>query len=109
MQMARPTKLRGKKVQVRAAADELRRIVQALRVSSAAIENQCGLSGAQLFALPHLSSERGMSISELAIRTRTDPSSVSVVVSRLAKRGLVVRTTSPLDARCAELRLSADG
>src|SRR5262249_6085094 len=49
------------------------------------------------------------SIDELAERTLTHQSSVSVVVSRLADRGLVVRLRAPDDARRTGIALTAAG
>lgn len=48
-------------------------------------------------------------MNELAERTHTDQSSVSVVVSRLVERELVQRSASQEDARRAEVRLTASG
>ena len=48
-------------------------------------------------------------MNELARRTLTHQSSVSVVVSRLVERGLVLRTPSKADARRLDLGLSAKG
>jgi DNA-binding MarR family transcriptional regulator len=89
--------------------DDLRRIVRALRTSSRAAEQRIGLTGAQLFVLKCLSEEPALSLSRLAARTRTDPSTVSVVVRRLVERGLVRRETSSTDARRAELALTKAG
>jgi DNA-binding MarR family transcriptional regulator len=109
MQIRKRGVVSRKKSGVSSVADALRRIVQALRVSSNAIEKDHGVSGAQLFAMQQLSGARTMSIAELAVRTRTDPSSVSVVVRRLAERGLVRRGTSPADGRRAEIGLTRAG
>jgi DNA-binding MarR family transcriptional regulator len=89
--------------------DAVRRIVQALRESSREAERRVGLSGAQLFVLHALEESPGLSMNELAERTRTHQSSVSAVVSRLTRDGLVERRTAAGDARRAEVRLSADG
>jgi DNA-binding MarR family transcriptional regulator len=67
------------------------------------------LSAAQLFVLERLSEGPVGSMAELAGRTLTDASSVSVVVQRLAARGLVVRAVASDDARRTTLRLSASG
>src|SRR5215217_2732988 len=64
---------------VRAVLDAIRRIVRVLRVSSRAAEKQVGLSGAQLFVLHKLEDAPALSLNELADRTRTHQSSVSVV------------------------------
>jgi len=87
----------------------LRRLVRALRLADRAAEVRLGLSAAQLFVLERLAEGPVGSMSELAGRTLTDASSVSVVVQRLTDRGLVVRATSPSDGRRTTLRLSAQG
>lgn len=89
--------------------DSIRRIVQALRESSRAAEQRVGLSSAQLFVLRTLAESPGLSLNELAERTRTHQSSVSAVVARLTRASLVERGTSSGDARRAEMRLSARG
>jgi len=92
-----------------AVLDGLRRIVRVLRESSREAEAKLGVSGAQLFALKALSEAPQLSLSELAERTRTHQSSVSVVVKRLVRRRLVARKISPLDGRQVELSLTARG
>jgi DNA-binding MarR family transcriptional regulator len=115
--------------------DDLRRIVRALRESSRAAERRLGVSGAQLFVLRALADVRaaageprtlagghaslarprarlepeGLSLNALAARTRTHQSTVSVVVKRLVEHGLLTRTTSALDARRVEIRLTRRG
>ena len=91
------------------ALDTLRRFVQALRLSSSASEREVGLPAAQLFVLRTLGRRNGLSLLELAAETRTDPSSVSVVVKRLEERKLVVRRQDPADGRRLQLSLSARG
>src|SRR5215813_3456666 len=87
----------------------LRRLVRALRLADRAAESRLGLSAAQLFVLERLAEGPVGSMAELAGRTLTDASSVSVVVQRLSERGLVVRAASQDDARRTTLRLSASG
>jgi DNA-binding MarR family transcriptional regulator len=93
----------------RAILDSIRKIVQVLRVASRAAEKGVGLSGAQLFVLHHLSGHDALSLNELAERTLTHQSSVSVVVQRLVERGLVSRVRSDQDARRIELSLTRPG
>ncbi len=87
----------------------LRRLVRALRLADRAAESRLGLSAAQLFVLERLAEGPVGSMAELARRTLTDASSVSVVVQRLAGRGLVVRAISHDDARRTTLRLGSAG
>lgn len=94
---------------IRKALDSIRRLVQFLRVSAKAAERAAGISGAQLFVLHELSSGSAQSVSELAERTFTHQSSVSVVVSRLSERKLVTRTADRDDARRVRISLTARG
>src|SRR5689334_4760067 len=91
----------------RSVLDSIRRIVQALRMYDKAAEKHVGLSGAQLFVLEKLHGGKALSLNELAQRTLTHQSSVSVVVQRLVERGLVVSCVSREDARRIELSLTA--
>lgn len=94
----------------RAVLDSIRRIVRALRISSSSAEKQVGLSGAQLFVLQKLADGgRSLSLNELARRTVTDQSSVSVVVQKLVKRGLVKSARSETDGRRIEMELTSAG
>jgi DNA-binding MarR family transcriptional regulator len=93
----------------REALDALRRIVQGLRESSRAAERRVGMSGAQLFVLQTLAESPGLSLNQLAERTRTHQSSVSAVVTRLTRARLVERGTARGDARRAEIRLTPRG
>jgi DNA-binding MarR family transcriptional regulator len=89
--------------------DSIRAIVRTLRLSGRAAEQSLGVNGAQLFVLQKLAEEPAESLAELASRTRTDPSSVSVVVSRLVARGLVSRESSAEDARRVTIALTPSG
>jgi DNA-binding MarR family transcriptional regulator len=94
---------------VRRVLDSVRRVVRVLRLGSRAAEKQVGLSSAQLFVLQKLAEARGLSVNELAERTHTHQSSVSVVVQRLADRGLVARVRSAKDARQMRISVTPSG
>jgi len=94
---------------VRDVLNSLRRIVRSLRVASRTAEQRVGLSGAQLFVLQCLARQSPCSVNELAARTATDQSSVSVVVSRLVAAGHVRRAVSKSDRRRVELSLTRSG
>jgi len=80
-----------------------------VRVAASASERAFGLSGVQLFVLRQLSVKSGQSLSDLAARTRTTQSSISEVVARLVRNGLVSRTPSVVDRRRAVLSLTPSG
>ena len=92
--------------EVREVLDSFLRIVRLLRLSSRQAERQVGLSGAQLFVLQKLSEARMLSVSDLADRTHTHQSSVSVVAQALVDRGMIARRRAADDARRLELTLT---
>jgi DNA-binding MarR family transcriptional regulator len=87
----------------------VRRLVRAIRTSTATVQRATGISGPQLFVLRALVEQPGQSMRELIDRTLTSQSSVSAVVARLVAAGLVARATAPEDARRAVLRPTAAG
>jgi DNA-binding MarR family transcriptional regulator len=87
----------------------VRSIVRALRINTRAIELKMGISLAQLFVLQQLAERSASSLNELAERTATHQSSVSVVVRRLVERGYVSRTSSNADKRRIEIDVTPIG
>lgn len=94
---------------IRTVMDGLRRIVRDLRLSAREAERGAGISGAQLFVLQTLAESSAQSLNDLADRTLTDQSSVSVVVKRLVERKLITRKPSEEDGRRVELALTSAG
>src|SRR3954470_14691436 len=91
------------------AMNAVRSIVRAQRINTRAIELKMGISLAQLFVLQQLAERPADSLNELAERTATHQSSVSVVVRRLVDRGLVARASSPTDKRRIEISVTPGG
>ena len=89
--------------------DSFRRIVQVLQNYSKTLETKLGLSGAQLFVLQKVSEAQPCSINDLAEKTLTHQSSVSVVVERLVQKSLVERKADPTDKRRVLILVSAKG
>jgi len=89
--------------------DSIRRIVRVLRLASRDAEKRVGLSAAQLFVLQKLAEGGVLSVNDLAERTHTHQSSVSVVVRRLVERGFADRIRSKADARQAEVSVTTAG
>ena len=89
--------------------DALRLIVRDLRLSARDAERAAHITGAQLFVLQQLHDGGTLSLGELAERTMTDQSSVSVVVKKLVAAKLVARKPSREDARRLELSLTPAG
>jgi DNA-binding MarR family transcriptional regulator len=89
--------------------DAVRKLVRLLRLADRAAQREVGLSGAQLFVLHELGRTPELSLNDLAERTSTDQSSVSVVVTRLVDAGLVSRDRDARDARRLVLNLTRSG
>ena len=87
----------------------IRAVVRALRINTRAIELEIGISLAQLFVLQQVAQRPATSLNDLAERTATHQSSVSVVVRRLVDRGLVTRQASATDKRRVQIALTSDG
>jgi DNA-binding MarR family transcriptional regulator len=93
---------------VRIVLDCIRQIVRALRLFDREAEKLAGLSGAQLFVLRNLGGAT-LSVKDLAERTHTDQSSVSVVAEKLVQQGLINRSRAAGDLRRAELQMTEKG
>lgn len=87
----------------------LRRIVKALHEYSTSVEKRFGLTGPQLWALWELNRAGSLSLKALSAHMHLDPSTVTGVVDRLQKRGLVERATDAEDRRRVVLSLTEAG
>lgn len=99
----------GRNDQGRRVLDAMRLIVQGLRQSSQGLEQRHGVSASQLFVLRALAGGTPLSIGELAERTMTHQSSVSVVAAKLVAARLARRARSTVDARRVELTATEAG
>ncbi|HEX3927815.1 MAG TPA: MarR family winged helix-turn-helix transcriptional regulator [Gemmatimonadales bacterium] len=91
------------------ALDALRRIVRALDDSAYRLERTAALTPAQRFVLEQLADGPLPTLNALAERTRTTQPTVSVVVGRLVRRGLVARRPDENDRRRMVLALTPAG
>ena len=99
--------MRPHRPEVRLALDAFRHIVQALRAGRG--RDRAALSSAQLFALQQIAEHPEASINDVAALTCTHQSSVSVVIQRLVRKGLVARLAAPDDRRRQRLAVTARG
>lgn len=87
----------------------IRTLVAALSRSARSIEWRTGFTNAQLFLIRQLDAADGLSVSELARRARISQSTVSSVLGRIVRAGLVRSERSPTDGRRATLSLTPKG
>jgi DNA-binding MarR family transcriptional regulator len=99
----------AKSQSIERAMNAVRGIVRALRINTRSIELEMGISLAQLFVLQQLAERPAESLNELADRTATHQSSVSVVVRRLVERGYVARSSAAADRRRIEIEVTPEG
>ena len=93
----------------KAILNRVRQLVRTLRAFDKEAQGRYGVGAAQMFILHVLQHETELSMNELAERTATDQSSVSLAVGRLVEEGYVRRTPSEEDRRQVRLSLSPRG
>ena len=87
----------------------LRRMVKALHASSQDVYRTYGLTAPQLWALKTLQREGRLSAGRLAEELAVHQSSLSLLLDRLEKRGLVERIRTPRDRRVVQIALTKRG
>jgi DNA-binding MarR family transcriptional regulator len=81
----------------------------ALQSASKRMEGRLGVTGPQRFVIRMIGRFPGISAGEVSDLLHVHPSTLTCVLKRLERRGLVVRRADPADARRALLELSAKG
>jgi len=87
----------------------LRRIVRAIDLQSRRMVDACGLTGPQLVVLREAARLDGASVSALARGVSLSQPTVSGIVERLEKRGLVRRERSAHDRRSVSVQATKQG
>lgn len=106
---ATPARRPAKQLDTAEIVQGLRRIVKALHTYSQDVRNAYGLTGPQLWALKTLQRSGRMPTGRLADALAVHQSSVSILVDRLDKRGLVRRIRGRDDHRVVEIELTKRG
>lgn len=73
------------------------------------IEDQCGLSGAQLWVLREVAGQPGLRVSDLAMAMSVHLSTASNLLDKLTKRALIRRERNDADQRIVRLFLTDEG
>lgn len=87
----------------------LRRIIRAIDLRSRFLVTRYGLTGPQLMVLRELSAHNGVSVGELTRAIHLSQATVTGILDRLAKRGLVRRQRSDQDKRRVLVWLTEEG
>jgi MarR family transcriptional regulator, organic hydroperoxide resistance regulator len=87
----------------------LRRLFRAIHEYSKAVLAESGLSGPQVWALSLLAARPGLSAGELAENMFVHPSTLTGIVERLVRKGLISRTVDEKDKRGVRLAVTRSG
>lgn len=99
----------GKPADTAVIVQGLRRIVKALQTYSQDVRSGYGLTGPQLWAMKTLQRHGRMPAGQLADALVVNQSSISALVDRLVRRGLVRRIRGRVDRRVVEIALTPRG
>lgn len=88
---------------------KFRIIIRAAQRHSAAIQKQCGVSGAQLWMLQEIADAPGLRVGELAARMAIHQTTTSNLIDALEKRGYLKKSRDDADQRVVNLLLTPAG
>ncbi len=91
------------------ALKQFRQIFSSAQQHFRRIEDQCGISGAQLWALKEVAGHPGQRVSDLARAMSVHLSTASNLLDKLTKRNLVRRERNDPDQRIVRLFLTEEG
>lgn len=105
----READLEARNEQVRTVIQSLRVIFGSVQAHSHWIEQQCGVSAVQLWALRELRSAPGLKVTELALVLSVHPSNCSSMIDKLRKKGFVRKQRTGPDQRVVRLYVTPKG
>lgn len=88
---------------------QFRLIFRAVKRHFQSVEEACGVSGAQLWALAQIAGQPGIKVGELAKALAVHQTTASNLVDRLTRSGFIERRRSTRDQRVVELYPSHAG
>jgi DNA-binding MarR family transcriptional regulator len=84
----------------------LRKIIQAISLHSRNLYRKYGLTGPQLVILNDIASHQPLSVTQLAKSINLSQATVTGILNRLEKKGLVVRERDKVDRRRVMIRIT---
>lgn len=101
-----PLQLQPEVVQV---LKQFRVIFSSVRRHFQCIEDECHISGSQLWALSHISKNPGIRVTDLAKLMSVHQSTASNLIENLSQKGLIQRQRSKKDQRIVQLLATPQG
>ncbi|MBF0288536.1 MAG: MarR family transcriptional regulator [SAR324 cluster bacterium] len=87
----------------------LRRIIRAVDIQSRKLMKISGLTGPQLMIMQAIDKLGDVTIGSIARHANLSQATVTSILDRLVKRGLVIRTRSESDKRVVHAQLTSEG
>jgi DNA-binding MarR family transcriptional regulator len=88
---------------------KFRVIIRAAQWHAAAVQKQCGVSGAQLWIMQEIAEAPGLRVGELAARMAIHQTTASNLLDALEKRGYLKKSRDDEDQRVVNLLLTPSG
>lgn len=95
--------------QVRAIMQSFRVVYGTIQAHSHRIEQQCGVSSTQLWAMWEIADAPGLKVTDLALTLSVHPSNCSNMIDKLRRKGLIRKQRSGPDQRVVRLYVTPDG
>lgn len=95
--------------QIHAIVQSLRVVYGSVQAHSHWVEQQCGVSATQLWAMWELHDAPGQKVTELALALSVHPSNCSNMVDKLRRKGLIRKQRSGPDQRVVRLYVTGKG
>jgi DNA-binding MarR family transcriptional regulator len=92
-----------------AVLQKLRIVIRAAQRHSLWIEKQCGVNGAQLWIMQELADTPNLRVGQVTARLAIAQATTSNLLDGLVRKGYVIKTRDPDDARVVKLALSLTG
>ena len=83
--------------------------MRAVDIQSKQLVKEYGLTGPQILILKELYSKEGITVSEIAANINLSQSTVTNILDRLEKRGLISRNRSEADKRRVNVHIKEEG
>ncbi len=99
----------GRNDQVMGVLKQFRVVFRSVKAHFQWVEDQCGVSGAQLWAIATVGATPGMKVSDLAKALAIHQSTASNMLDRLERSGLIRRERIATDQRVVRLYLTPSG
>jgi DNA-binding MarR family transcriptional regulator len=87
----------------------LRKIIRAVDLQSKQLVKEYGLTGPQIIILKEIYAKEGITVSEIAANINLSQSTVTNILDRLEKRGLITRRRSDTDKRRVIVKIEDAG